>query len=84
MSDIQAQVIAYVQKVVHETGDKTKVSSQTALLGLGLLDSIGLVDLIAFLEARFGVEISDAAFGPELFETPASIARFIEESTSGG
>lgn len=51
----------------------------TPLLTGGLLDSIGTIRLIAFLEERFAVRFSDEEAAPERLDTLAGIA-----STIGG
>ncbi len=79
MDNIETRIIDHLRQSLSEAGSETEVSSQTALLGSGLLDSIALVGLIEFLEESFSLEISDADLGPDLFETPASIARFVEQ-----
>lgn len=77
MEEIEQPIMAYLSKAVAEAGSKGPVTPQTGLLRAGLLDSIGLVGLIQFLEAQFDLQIPDADLGPELFETPASIASYV-------
>jgi len=82
LSDTEARIIAYLIQSLSEAGTGTAISSKTELLGSGLLDSIALVGLIEFLEENFSLQISDAELGPDLFETPATIARFVEQKRS--
>lgn len=44
--------------------------------GLGL-DSVILVELISFIEKRFGIELQDEAFKTETFKNLESVARTI-------
>ena len=53
------------------------MTAQTGLLATGLIDSMGLVGLIQFIESEFGLQIPDADLNPELFETPASVAEYV-------
>jgi acyl carrier protein len=46
----------------------------TPLMTGGLLDSIGTIRLIAFLEERFGIRFSDEEAVPERLDTLADIA----------
>ncbi|HHG91240.1 MAG TPA: acyl carrier protein [Devosia sp.] len=80
--DIETRIIQYLRQSLSDVGSGVEISSQTALLGSGLLDSIGLVGLIEFLEESFSIQIPDADLGPDLFETPASIARFVQRRQS--
>lgn len=78
LSDIENKILAHLQQVVNESGQTEQVTSNTELLGLGLLDSIGLVGLIGFIEENFGIQLSDDEIAPELFESPGSIAAFVQ------
>lgn len=49
-----------------------------SLLERGILDSMAIVKLIAFLEVRFGVAMTDDEFDPENFESFQAIERLIE------
>jgi acyl carrier protein len=62
-----------------EKSDKAKdLAASDSLLEKGLLDSMALVKLIAFLEERFGVVLGDDEFDPDNFETIDAIAKLIE------
>ena len=55
-----------------------EVTEETSLLERGLLDSLLLVNLIAFLERRYGVEIPDEEIVPENFKSLSAIRALIE------
>lgn len=77
MSAYEQPIVDYISGVVAEGGGAA-VSRDTPLMEAGVLDSINLVRLVQFIEERFGVSIPDADFGPELFETPATVAAYVE------
>jgi acyl carrier protein len=52
------------------------------LLSRGLLDSLAIVKLLSFIEDEFDVEIADADFDPENFETLSSITKLIANPAS--
>lgn len=45
----------------------------------GLLDSMGLLFLIEFLNENFGVKVSDEELNPKNFESINSIVSFVED-----
>lgn len=47
------------------------------LLALGVIDSHGIVELVVFLEQRFGLAVADEDLTPENFSSIASIERFL-------
>lgn len=54
-----------------------RLAADTALIEQGILDSIELLNLVGFIEERFGVAVPVEAFVPENFATPAAIAALI-------
>ena len=55
---------------------------ETPLLQSGLIDSLGMVDLVAFIETTFGIQVDDEELVPENFETIFAIAGFVEHKRS--
>ncbi|MBI1722728.1 MAG: acyl carrier protein [Gemmatimonadetes bacterium] len=54
------------------------ITPSDPLLDEGLIDSVGIFELVAFIERDFGVNVQDEEIVPENFETVAHIARFVE------
>lgn len=77
MDAVGQTILGYLSKAAAEGGGNTPVTAQTGLLETGLLDSMGLVGLIQFIESEFHLQIPDADLNPELFETPASVAEYV-------
>ena len=47
------------------------------LIESGIIDSLGILKLLAFLESRFSIHIADEELVPENFESIESIESFI-------
>lgn len=77
MGTVEQTILGYVARAVAEAGGAGPVTAQTGLLETGLMDSIGLVGLIQFIESEFDLTIPDADLNPELFETPATLADYV-------
>jgi acyl carrier protein len=54
------------------------------LLANGVIDSFGLIGLIASLERTFGIEIVEEDVVPEHFQTLEQLAAFVETKLSAG
>jgi acyl carrier protein len=55
------------------------MDASTVLLGgLPELDSIAVVELVTMIEKRFGIEVDDADFTADVFETLGTLSAFIE------
>lgn len=62
--------------------DAVAIDDDTDLLGLGLVDSLGLARLVAHLE-QMGVTVADGDLVPENFATLAHLLAFVERKRDG-
>lgn len=59
-------------------GEDAKIDVETKLFGSDFdLDSLDALLLIQSLEAEFGFKMASESFGPDVFESVASLARFV-------
>jgi acyl carrier protein len=56
---------------------KAGIGKDTALLEKGILDSLGILDVVSFLEAEFSLVISDEELVPENFQTLGLLSEFV-------
>ena len=56
---------------------KTGIERDTALLEKGILDSLGILDLVSFLESEFSIPIGDEDLLPENFQTLSTLSAFV-------
>lgn len=61
----------------HELGDDDD------LLGLGLVDSLGFVELVDEVQARYGIVVADIEITEENFGSVAAIAAFVGARRAG-
>jgi len=57
---------------------KRKVANNDNLLESGIIDSLGVLDLVAFLQQEFAVAVADEDLTPENFQNIECMARFVE------
>jgi len=57
--------------------DGGEIDAETPLLEMGMLDSLAMVSLLAFVHTRFGVHIPDEAVIPEHFENLSALTQVI-------
>jgi len=75
--DIKQQVREHIVTNIL-LGDDTAFDGDTSLHESGILDSTGFLDVVAFIEEQFGVEISDDELDPENLGSLNRMASFIE------
>ena len=62
--------------------DRETVSDTESLLENGLMDSTGVLELVAFLEADIGIEIEDNEIVPENFDSIENISNYANAKLS--
>ena len=54
------------------------LADDASLLDHGIIDSTGVLEVIAFLEDTFGIEVADEELVPENLDSIGRIAAFVE------
>lgn len=67
--DVETGVRGFLRDHVPVGEDSGAIAADESLLDSGLLDSASILELVSFLEERFGLVISDEELVPENFET---------------
>jgi acyl carrier protein len=76
--ETQALVRGFIADELLHAGANVSLEPDEPLVSTGILDSLGLVKLLLFLEERFGVTIRDQDVVPGNFNTVSLIATFVE------
>ena len=61
---------------------KVLINEEDSLLDSGIIDSLGILDLINFIEKEFAISISDEEVLPENFESIHNLTAFVERKIS--
>ena len=64
-------------------GDQSHLSEQTSFIESGVVDSTGILELIAFLEKTYAITIEDEEIVPENLDNCRNVARFLERKVNG-
>lgn len=83
MNQLQA-VEAVVRSEFASSLGQRPLDPSEDLLANGVIDSFGLIGLIASLERTFGIEIVEEDVVPEHFQTLDQLARFVEAKLAAG
>lgn len=77
MADITAQVREFLRdNFMLENAGTLDVNA--SFIDNHVLDSTGFMELVAFIEERFGVRTGDDELLPENFESLANVQRYVE------
>ncbi len=64
--------------------DKHSLDPDEDLLAQGIIDSLGLMKLIAYMETTFGIKIIDEEIIPENFQSLTSMATLVKRQMAIG
>jgi acyl carrier protein len=76
------QLLQFVREELASGADPTTIDENTPLIDGGLIDSMGLMRLIVFIEERGGVRVPDSEVLPDNFQTVADIDNLIRRLTA--
>jgi acyl carrier protein len=79
---IAAQVRAFIEENFLFATDLNTLSEAQSLIDAGVVDSTGILELVAFLEERFGITVLDADIVPDNLDSVSSIAAYVERRRS--
>jgi acyl carrier protein len=58
------------------------LGNDASLLDTGTMDSTGVLELIAFIEQRYGIQVGDREIVPENFDTVRRVAGYVQRKLS--
>ena len=74
-----SEVKKFILKNFLFTDDVAVIQDDQSLMNGGILDSTGILELIMFVEEKFGMKVADAEMLPENFDSVSAIAAFIAQ-----
>ena len=78
MEDLKKTVKQYILQEFLPGEDPGNLIDSTPLITGGILDSIGTVKLVAFIEERYGIEFQAHEVAVEHLNTLSAIADFVQ------
>lgn len=78
MSAIERKVRTFIEDNFLFREDRAALSESESLLDAGLIDSTGILELVAFLEVEFQIRMADAEIVPANLDSIKAIAGYVE------
>ncbi len=76
-NDVRAEMRSYVEDNFLYMHPGVELSDEDDFLALGVIDSLGFVELVEEVQSRYGLEVSDVEITEENFGSIAAIAHFV-------
>lgn len=77
MHPIEAQVRAFIGETFPSEADSAKLDAEASLFDSGVLDSMGVLTLVTWLEEAFGITVEDDEVLPENIDGIGPLVRYI-------
>jgi acyl carrier protein len=74
------EVSAVIRQFIVENflfGEEGNLKEDTSFLEGGIIDSTGILELVSFLEEKFGIAVADEELVPENLDSIASVVAYL-------
>jgi len=78
MEDIRVSIRAFILEKFMSGEDPSKLTDETSLERAHVVDSAGVLEIMLFIEEKYGFEVETDDALPENFDTMRNIAAYIE------
>ena len=81
--EVEQRVRRYLVDNPRFYGSPETITSDYPLIEKGILDSMGIFEVVSFLENHYGIQIDDQDIVPENFESLKAIAKLVAAKAAG-
>jgi len=79
---IEEQIRDYIARNLLFSDNGYPYGDEVSFLDEGIVDSIGVMELVTFVEENFGVQVADVDVTPENFDSVSKMAAYIRRKTA--
>ena len=84
MDDETAKIKSFIVEEFMPDISVDELDSDFDLLTGGVVDSLGLLKFVAWMEEEFDITIDDSELGPDSFRTVTAIKEYVDNARAGG
>ncbi len=81
--EIEAQIKDYIAKNLLFSDNGFPYAENVSFLDEGIVDSIGVMELVAFVEENFAVKVDDLDVTPDNFDSVSKMSAYIRRKAGG-
>ena len=83
MTHVENEIREFLASNFMLQADASELAPDASLTATGVIDSMGVLELIMFLEEQFGLSVPDEDAVPEHLDSVAGIVRYVELRQGG-
>lgn len=77
-SEVNSKVCQFIKDNFMYRDDRIELGDTESLLEAGLIDSTGILELVAFIETEFSIRMADTDIVPDNLDSIETIVRYVE------
>ena len=77
-SEVNSKVCQFIKENFMYRDDRVELVDTLSLLEAGLIDSTGILELVAFIETEFRIRMADTDIVPDNLDSIETIVRYVE------
>jgi len=81
MMTIDKEIKDYIAKNLLFSDNGFPYPEEASFLEEGIVDSVGVMELVAFVEEKFGLKVDDADVVPDNFDSVSKLTAFIRRKS---
>jgi acyl carrier protein len=81
--ETEAQIRQYVAQNLLFSDNGFEYDDDDSFLQEGIIDSVGVLELVLFVEETFGVTVDDQEITPDNFDSVTKLASYIRSKVNG-
>jgi acyl carrier protein len=81
--EIEAQIRKYVAQNLLFSDNGFEYDNDDSFLQEGIVDSVGVLELVLFVEETFGLTVDDQEITPDNFDSVNKLANYIRSKMNG-
>lgn len=78
---VEVQIRDYIARNLLFSDDGFPYGDDESFLDEGIVDSIGVMELVGFVEEKFGVKVDDLDVTPDNFDSVSKMAAYIQRKS---
>ncbi len=80
---VEEKLTEFVSEAFLSGNHTFHITPETSLLGTRVVDSLGILEIIEFMEREFGITVEESDMVPENLDSIGSMIRFIKAKAEG-
>ncbi len=77
--EIESQIQSYIAQNLLFSGTEFNYSNDDSFLEEGIVDSLGVMELVSFVEDQYGLKVNDYEITPENFNSVNKLSKYVRQ-----